>query len=229
MNQQRWQGQPQPPRPKLVVKTTDNFRTVSGGFATKVQARLTGHDNPENLDVQVDGRPVHSSIIDPDSELVVEVPLPGPGVFVVTILVPDLHLQQTRHVTITAPSGGVPHDLEIRASDPTPQGVTRAIVTIVDANGRGVRGKVCILRPSATVQTIPTNNRGFVEVRLSTKRTTEEVELVVAGTAINKRITILGPRPQKPRYRDVRLSDDEIWETNPWQAFLAGLRGGRKK
>ena len=127
------------------------------------------------------------------------------------------------------PTARVPYDLEVRASDATPQGVTRAIATIVDQNGRGVPGEIHILRPSADIEIVQTNDRGFVEVKLTTERTTEEVEFVVAGTAINKKITILGPRPQKARYQGVRLSDEQARSTNPWQAFLDGFRHGRRR
>mgnify|MGYP001578515606 CR=1 FL=1 len=219
MNQQR--------QPKLTVVASQGYQTP-GGFATRLQVRLLNHNNEENMRVSVNGRESLADSLGLDQEWGREVPLPGVGNHFVVVAIPALNLRERREINVPQPVTRVPYDIEIRTASPTPQGVTRVVVTVVDANERGVKGEFFVLRPSATTELVETSERGVAQLDLVTQEVTEEIEFVLAGTSRgNKRITIRGPRPRKPRYRG--LTDEEARGTNPWRAFLDGLRSGRRR
>ena len=124
----------------------------------------------------------------------------------------------------------MPSDLQIKSEGK--DGYYTVNATIVNKDGRGVRGVIRVVRkqepPQAGHVLIPedyqTDKGGDAFFGVQVTEPIEEVHLLVLGTSIDKTLKLLGSKPSKVRYRRPLGGD---LEKGPFHALRAGWRAGK--
>ena len=107
-----------------------------------------------------------------------------------------------------------PFDLELKSAGGK-DGKWVVFATIVAEDGMGVQGKIVVIRADGTVSSKDTDPNGTKEIKpLDVTSRQEEIRFLVAGTNIDKKLVLHGPKSQRPSF----VPD----KTNPpasfWQA-----------
>jgi hypothetical protein len=126
-----------------------------------------------------------------------------------------VHTSAPKNVALPHPAktaGKNPFDLELKSSGK--DGDWTVYATIVAEDGIGIQGKIIVMRADGTTSSEDTEPDGTKKINLKITSRQETIRFLVAGTSIDKKLRLEGPRPKRPSF----MPDKSSLPANLWEA-----------